>query len=369
MNYQPTMNAFKSYYRQAMDQESAGNITNARELYLKAAELANAISVNAKSYDVRIEYHNLAETLLKKAKFLGEKPSAVVGHDEKSVEFLPVKNSGITFQDVAGLDDVKEQIIYSVLEPLKNPSIAAAYDIRPGAKILLYGPPGTGKTYIAKAISGEINADFFAVDCHSLISKYLGDSSKNLSELFRAAREKERAVIFFDEFDAIASQRDSKGESADAEISRFVATFLTEVDGFASKDDKNMILMIAATNRPWAIDKAVLRGGRFDTHIYVGLPDQKSREFLVNKELASAPIDKDVDMRELAENLKGFGGGDITAICRRIKQIAYIRAVKANQINNITKDDCFQAISEAHNMISDDDLKRYYEFGRALSND
>ena len=265
-------------------------------------------------------------------------------------------NGGITFDDVAGLDEVKEQIRFHVLEPLKNPELAKAYGIKAGGKILLYGPPGTGKTLVARAIAGEIDAPIFVVSCQDLISKWLGESSERLNKLFDEVEKHEKAIVFFDEFDSVAGKRDGANESK--EIARFVATFLTRVDGFKPTQNK-MLLLIAATNRPWSIDSAMLRGGRFDTQIYVGVPDKEAREFLVSKSFGSTPLENDVDIKCISSMLEGFGGGDITAICDKIKLEAYKKSIKLGKMQGITLEDCKSVISNTKNSISKEDLARF----------
>ena len=373
MNNQPKIEAFKSFYQQGKELYAAGDVLAAREAFLKAAALANDISVGATSYDVRMEYHKTALKILDFVKTSCTKaPQKAVasnteqGETEKSAIKSEPK-SAVKFDDVAGLQDVKDQIRFKVLEPFNNPELAKLYKIEPGAKILLYGPPGTGKTFIARAIAGEVDAEFYAVNCQDLISKYMGDSSKKLDELFEEAEKHERAIIFFDEFDAVASKRGDSADGVDQEMARFVATFLTKVDGFKKSETNKMLLLIAATNRPWTLDSAMLRGGRFDTHIYVGVPDQAAREFLVNKVLEDIPRDEDVEISALAEALDGYGGGDITAICDRIKLIAYMRALKSGHTENITIDDCNTVLSQSHNMISADDLQKFEQFRKTGS--
>lgn len=371
MNNEPMIEAFNSFYRQGMELYKAGRLADARATLLKAAELANQISVGATSYDVRMEYHRQAVKLLDFIKGLCtnpvSKPVSAAKEEEKQTEIKPEKKGTITFADVAGLQDVKEQIRYKVLEPLKNPELAALYKIEAGAKILLYGPPGTGKTFISRAIAGEVDAQFYAVNCQDLISKYMGDSSKKLDELFETAQKNERAIIFFDEFDSVASRRSDKSDGVDAEMARFVATFLTKVDGFKKSDTNKMLLLIAATNRPWALDPAMLRGGRFDTHIYVGVPDQEAREFLVKKVLHGVPLDKNVDLVKLASVLDGYGGGDITAICDKIKLNAYMRSLKVGSPQNISRLDCNSVLLSSYNMITLEELQKFEKFRRGQS--
>lgn len=367
MNNQPTIEAYKSFSRRGKELYAAGNFTEAREALLKAAELANKISVESSSYEVRMEYHRAAASLLdfikKSCSGAPAKRVPPAGAEEKKPsDIRPEKKGAVTFADVAGLEDVKEQIRYKVIEPLKNPELAAMYKIEPGAKILFYGPPGTGKTFIARAIAGEVDAEFYAVNCQDLISKYMGDSSKKLDELFETAQKNERAIIFFDEFDSVASKRGDGTDGVDAEMARFVATFLTKVDGFKRSETNKMLLLIAATNRPWALDSAMLRGGRFDTHIYVGVPDQAAREFLVGRELKGLPMDEDVDLAKLASVLAGYGGGDIAAICGKIKLNAYMRSLRAGAPQNISRDDCNRVLLASHNMITPDELAKFEKF-------
>lgn len=372
MNNQPLVEAYKSFYEQGREKLATGDYSGAREAFLKAAELSNKISISSTSYEVRMEYHNAAVKLLDTAKngckpAPKKVPAAPQKKEEEVPEVQPEGKSGITFADVAGLEDVKEQIRYKVIEPLKNPELAAMYKIEPGAKILLYGPPGTGKTFIARAIAGEVDAKFYAVNCQDLISKYMGDSSKKLDELFETAQRNERAIIFFDEFDSVASKRGDGADGVDAEMARFVATFLTKVDGFKKSKTNKMLLLIAATNRPWALDPAMLRGGRFDTHIYVGVPDHAAREFLVNKVLKGLPMEEDVDLKKLATVLEGYGGGDITAICNKIKLNTYMRALKAGTPQKISRDDCNSVLLASHNMITAEDLAKFENFKKGCS--
>ena len=374
MNNQPLVEAYKSFSAQGREKLAAGNYSEARDAFLKAAELANKISVGSTSYEVRMEYHNAAVKLLEFAKngcrpAPERVPAAPQKDEEKPAEIKPSAGGGITFADVAGLEDVKDQIRYKVIEPLKNPELAAMYKIEPGAKILLYGPPGTGKTFIARAIAGEVDAQFYAVNCQDLISKYMGDSSKKLDGLFETAQKNERAIIFFDEFDSVASKRGDGADGVDAEMARFVATFLTKVDGFKRSETNKMLLLIAATNRPWALDPAMLRGGRFDTHIYVGVPDQAAREFLVNKVLGGLPIEEDVSLKKLASALEGYGGGDITAICNKIKLNTYMRALKAGAPQRISRDDCNRVLASSHNMITAEELAKFQKFKAGQSLD
>ncbi|NLZ25912.1 MAG: ATP-binding protein [Clostridiales bacterium] len=371
MNNAGKVEAYKSFYEQAKQLYAEGDIPGARMAFLRAAELANDISKSATTHDVKMEYYRLAAKILDfvKTHCSKKEPIKSGGGEQKGdmdeiASFKPVESdeNKVTFDDVAGLEDVKDEIRYKVLAPISNPDLAKKYKIKPGGKILLYGPPGTGKTFIARAIAGEVDAKFFAVNCQDLISKYMGESSKQLDALFETAQKNERAIIFFDEFDSVASKRGDGTTGVDAEMARFVATFLTKVDGFKQSKTCKMLLLIAATNRPWAIDTAMLRGGRFDTQIYVGLPDYKARLFMVNKTLGDLPLDSDVSLEEIADKLEGFGGGDVVAICDRIKLEAYKRAVKTGEIHNISFKDVEKVLKGIKNVISVEEVEKFEKY-------
>ncbi|MDD7617035.1 MAG: ATP-binding protein [Candidatus Enterosoma sp.] len=369
MNSAAKIEAFKSYYRQAKEAYEVEDFSNARELFIKAASLANEISLETTSYDIRMEYHSLAErtvTFLKNG--FRKEPIKVKQGEKETKLFEEIQTDDkdkITFADVAGLSEVKNEIIYNVIEPLKNPELAKAYDIKPGAKILLYGPPGTGKTFISRAIAGEVDAKFYSVNCQDLISKYMGESSKQIDALFEEAQKNKKAIIFFDEFDSLAAKRESDNGSVDGEMARFVATFLTKVDGFKKAKDCEMLLLIAATNRPWAIDPAMLRGGRFDIQIYVGLPDKESRTFLISEELKNVGI-SDADTDFIAFSLKGFGGADVVSACRKIKQLAYRRAIKSKKFEKITMDDIRKVVTNMHPSVSEEELSQFESFKKGV---
>lgn len=377
MNNAANVEALNSYYKQAVEFQANGDIENARELFLKAASLANDISINSKSQNVSVEYHKLAVKFLDHAnnncvKKQVQNVSTSNNSDseiKKPVSQKPKKK--VCFKDVAGLDEVKDQIIYKVIKPMQDREVAKKFNVKPGGKILLYGPPGTGKTFIARAIAGEVDAEFFLVNCQDLISKYMGESSQQLVSVFDEAKKHKRAIIFFDEFDSVASKRGDGSGGADGEIARFVATFLTLVDGFEQDEEDKMLLLIGATNRPWALDSAMLRGGRFDTQIYVGIPDKEAREFMVKRTIGDAPVSKDVDLMKLARDLEGYGGGDIVAICEKIcfesyKRICKMKEIKGNtdlEIDEyITNDDIKEVLSKVKNNTSPEEIAKFIEY-------
>ena len=195
--------------------------------------------------------------------------------------------SNITFADVGGLEDVKRELEEAIVLPLKRPELFKQMNIRPSKGVLLAGPPGTGKTLIARAAAGQCGVNFIAVNGPSLVSKFVGETEKQLRDVFEKARNASPCIIFFDEFDSIAPVRGSGSDDQFAD--RLVAQLLVEMDGF---DPSQAIFCLAATNRPEAIDPAVRRPGRFDKVIYIPLPDAESRKHILDVHLRQKPLEK-----------------------------------------------------------------------------
>ncbi|MCL1935432.1 MAG: ATP-binding protein [Defluviitaleaceae bacterium] len=201
------------------------------------------------------------------------------------------------FASVAGLDDVKEAMQRRIIDPIKHPELYDKYRISRGGCILLYGPSGNGKTLIARALASEINAKFLSVRCSDIISKYYGDSEKNIKNFFEEARKEQISVIFFDEFDAIASSRNTTNSEV---MQRIVNEILSQIDGFIKHKEENTLLLLASTNRPWAIDSAIMRSRRFDQKIYIPLPDEKARKYILQKSFEGIPVEEMMDIGEIS---------------------------------------------------------------------
>ena len=279
--------------------------------------------------------------------------------NEQTIEaenFILKSKKGVTFDDVIGLDDVKELINQMVVYPFKYKEIYKAFNRDSGGGILLYGAPGTGKTMIAKAIANEIDAEFYSIKCSDIASKWYGESSRNIKKLFDKARSHERSIIFFDEFDSLGSNRDHGNYNS---VNMVVSELLSQIDGFESK--KNTVLLIASTNKPWNIDSALLRSGRFNKKIYIGLPNKTSRVNLLFHELKDTPLSK-VDLESISENTEGYSSADIVELCNETKDIAIKRSIQMNQISPINQKDLIKALSMVSSTIVKDELDRLANF-------
>ncbi len=222
-----------------------------------------------------------------------------------------VETPNVSWNDIGGLHDAKQQLQEAVEWPLKYREVFTHMDANPPKGILLYGPPGTGKTLLAKAVATESEANFISVKGPEFISKWVGESEKAVRETFRKARQAAPCIIFFDEIDAIAPSRGSM--MGDAHVTeRVISQLLTELDGLEELKD---VTVIAATNRPDIIDPALLRPGRFDKLIYIKPPDKEARKEIFKIHLKKKPLAEDVDLDKLAERTEGYTGADIAAVC------------------------------------------------------
>jgi len=277
--------------------------------------------------------------------------------DIDAYNWLIVERPQVRFSDVAGLDEVKEQIRLRLVYPFQDPERAQRYGIRPGGGILLYGPPGTGKTLIAKAIAGEVDAAFFTVKPSEIMSKWVGEAEQNVAKLFEAARRFERSVIFIDEIEALLPQRHSTHSTV---MQRVVPQFLQELEGFSGRPRN--LLFIGATNEPWSLDPAAVRPGRFDEKIYIPLPDFPARRRILELHLKDRPLSPEVDLDELARRLDGYSGADIVAVCEKACAAAYLDAMETGIDRQVLWKDFSKALEEVHPSVSPKTIKAFEEF-------
>lgn len=222
-------------------------------------------------------------------------------------EYLMEKPS-LRFSDVGGMEKVKEEIAMKIIQPLKNPELYKAFGKKSGGGILLYGPPGCGKTFIAKATAGEIDAKFINIGLHDILDMWIGNSEKNLHEIFELARRNTPCVLFFDEVDAMGASRSDLKQSA---MRHVINQFLAEMDGVASNNEG--ILVLAATNAPWSVDAAFRRPGRFDRIIFVAPPDEVARVNMLQTILQAKPVGE-VDVKKIAAATTDYSGADLNAV-------------------------------------------------------
>jgi len=244
------------------------------------------------------------------------KPGGVVmiTHDtniivlEKPVEQGKIPR--VTYEDIGGMKDIIQKVRELIELPLKHPEVFKRLGIEPPKGVLLYGPPGVGKTLLAKAIANETNAYFMAINGPEIMSKYYGESEQRLREIFEEAKKHSPSIIFIDEIDAIAPKRDEVVGEVER---RVVAQLLALMDGLESRGD---VMVIAATNRPNALDPALRRPGRFDREIEIPLPDKQGRLEILQIHTRNMPLSSDVDLERLAEITRGYTGADLAALVR-----------------------------------------------------
>ena len=234
----------------------------------------------------------------------------------------------VHWNDIGGLEEVKQDLREAVEWPLKTPEIFTRMGIRPPKGILLIGPPGCGKTLLARAVATESEANFITIKGPEVFSKWVGESEKAIREVFRKARMAAPAVIFFDEFDSLVPRR-GMGYADSGVSERVISQLLTEMDGIISLED---VVIIAATNRPDIVDPAVLRPGRFDRLIYVSEPDEKARLEIFKLYTKNMPLATDVDIAHLANTSKSYSGADIDALCREAAMHALRRDVNSKEV-------------------------------------
>jgi SpoVK/Ycf46/Vps4 family AAA+-type ATPase len=219
-----------------------------------------------------------------------------------------LQKPSINFSDVGGMDAVKKEIELKIIKPLLHPELYKAYGKKIGGGILLYGPPGCGKTFLAKATAGQVNAKFISVGLNDILDMWIGNSEKNLHEIFELARYNTPCILFIDEIDALGASRSDMKQSAGRHL---INQFLQELDGIDTSNEG--VLIIGATNTPWNLDPAFRRPGRFDRIVFVPPPDEPTRESIMKLKLKNKPTEA-IDYSQLAKKTEHYSGADIDAI-------------------------------------------------------
>jgi SpoVK/Ycf46/Vps4 family AAA+-type ATPase len=246
----------------------------------------------------------------------------------------------ITLSDVGGQTKVKREIKLAIIYPIERPDLYEIYKRGVRSSVLLYGPPGCGKTHIARAVAGEVDANFFNIKITDLLSKWHGETDKNIQNTFREARKMAPSILFFDEIDGICGSKGFGGEQFE---NRILNAFLAEMDGF---EDRGDIIVLAATNTPWNIDPALMRPGRFDRLIFVSPPDFDARVEIFNISLRGRPVSGDVDVKTLAELTDGYSGADIKEICDGATNIPLEEAVEGKTTRSMNMSDFMNVIGK-----------------------
>lgn len=252
--------------------------------------------------------------------------------DQDLVRLLQPEQKPITFAEVGGLAEVKKQIERRIILPFQKPSLYEKYKKRVGGGILLYGPPGCGKTLLARATAGECKARFLSVAIHDVLDYYMGESERKLHAIFEKARASTPTVLFFDELEAIAGKRQHQREATSAKL---VSLFLTEMDGFAKNNQG--VLVLGATNTPWAVDGAFRRPGRFDRVLFVPPPDREARAAILKVLLAERPVAPGVDVDAIAAKTSGLSGADLEHLVETASDEAIDEALAKSEEIPITR--------------------------------
>lgn len=236
------------------------------------------------------------------------KVRAAWGEDEDAPPPREVERPKIGFNDVGGMEKVKEEVRLKIIHPLTHPEIYEAYGKPIGGGILMYGPPGCGKTYLARATAGEIKASFISVGINDVLDMWIGKSERNLHDLFALARIQKPCVLFFDEVDALGASRSDMRHHAGRQL---INQFLAEMDGV--KVSNEGVLILAATNAPWHLDAAFRRPGRFDRVLFVPPPDAEARAAILRLQCKGKPVEN-IDYEALAKKTDHFSGADLKAV-------------------------------------------------------
>jgi SpoVK/Ycf46/Vps4 family AAA+-type ATPase len=275
------------------------------------------------------------------AMFVGEgetADSASAGIDE--ADAYDTEHTGLTLADVAGMTEVKARLEAAFLAPMRNPDLRRLYGKSLRGGLLLYGPPGCGKTFIARAVAGELGAKFIAVSFADIIDMFVGQSERNIHELFEIARRNAPCVLFLDEVDAIGQKRSQLRHTP---MRSAVNQLLLELDDISGNNEG--VFLLAATNHPWDVDSALRRPGRFDRTLLVLPPDLAAREGVFRYHLKDRPV-AGIDLAKLARQTDGYSGADIAHICETAAERALMDSVRRGEPRMIGTPDLEAAIAE-----------------------
>jgi transitional endoplasmic reticulum ATPase len=368
------LESFEKHKAKGIARFRMGELDEAKYHFLKAAEylLQLAKESDGKLRAARMkqaqELVSLAKNVKERRQKVREQAAALKGaprgaEDEVKPgipsDWTLAEKPKLRFDDIAGLEDVKEQIRVKMILPFTYPEKAKKYKVKSGGGILLYGPPGTGKTMIAKAVAGELDATFFAIAPSEILNKWVGESEKNIRKLFESARACPKAVIFIDEVEALIPKR--RDAEAGNVMARVVPQILAELDGFEAREGQSVMFM-GATNEPWSIDYAMLRPGRLDEKVYVGLPEQAARKKVLELNLRDIPLCEDVDADAIAKRLEGYSGADIAYLCRKVAEQTFLESVDLGHERPLADADFQRVLKTLKPSVGAAELDRFKKF-------
>ncbi len=373
-----TFATFKRLKDKGVAAMQGGDYVTARPYLIQAAECMIELAEENDDPKMRGEQEDYARELIELAKNCEQRAAKGGGRgggrgdrarddaDESGTDpddWIVRDKPNIRFDDIAGLDDVKQEIMLKMIYPFQHPEAAQKYGIDVGGGMLLFGPPGTGKTMFAKAIACELDATMFVLSPAQVLSKWVGEAEKNIRALFDAAKQEDKAVIFMDEVEALVPSR--RGQSSTV-MQRVVPQILQELEGFDRKSGR-ALMFLGATNEPWALDAAMMRPGRLDVKVYVPLPDPEARFRLFEIYLKGRPLDDDVNFAELVSRSDGYSGADIKAVCARSASLPFLETVSGGVARNIGMADLLSTLESLPPSVSKKDCDKYDRWAEQVS--
>jgi SpoVK/Ycf46/Vps4 family AAA+-type ATPase len=267
----------------------------------------------------------------------GDEPEPVTGDEDRAYD---VETSGIRLADVGGMSAVKERLELAFLGPLRNPELRRMYGKSLRGGLMLYGPPGCGKTFLARAVAGEMGAKFISLSIVDVLDMWMGNSERNLHELFQAARRNAPCVLFLDEVDALGHKRSQVGSSSMRTLGN---QLLAELDGMEGSNEG--VFVLAATNTPWDVDPALRRPGRLDRVVLVLPPDPEARRSILEYHLRERPI-AGIDLRKIVAATEDYSGADLAHLCETAAEYAMADSVRTGEVRMIEQRDLERATKE-----------------------